>query len=67
MKNWLKKLKPTGFNDLIAMVALYRPGPMEFIPHYIARKHGEEEVSYMEPELRQELISQYGEEVAVEE
>jgi DNA polymerase-3 subunit alpha len=46
MRNWLKKLRPTGFDDLIAMVSLYRPGPMEFIPHYIDRKYELEEVTY---------------------
>jgi DNA polymerase-3 subunit alpha len=46
MKNRLKKLKANVFDDLIAMVALYRPGPMEFIPHYIDRKFGIQEVSY---------------------
>lgn len=61
------KLKPTDVNDIIAMGALYRPGPMEFIPRYIDRKHGKEEKEYMLPELNQILVSQYGEDVAAEE
>jgi len=46
MQDNLRKLKPEGINDLIAMNALYRPGPMENIPVYIHRKHGREKVSY---------------------
>ena len=42
MQKHLKNLKPTVFDDLIAMNALYRPGPMEYIPNYVARKHGKE-------------------------
>jgi DNA polymerase-3 subunit alpha len=57
MQKYLKKLKPTQFEDLIAMNALYRPGPMDYIDTYIARKHGEEEVEYdhplMEPILKE--------------
>lgn len=67
MKNRLKKLKPTVFDDLIAMVSLYRPWPMEFIPFYVDRKHGVEQVQYMQSELRQELISKYDEETAKQE
>ena len=67
MKQWLKKLKPTDFNDLIAMVSLYRPWPMDFIPHYIDRKHGNEVVTYMDNEIYNELIQIYGQEVADEE
>ena len=67
MRQWLKKLKPTEFNDLIAMVALYRPGPMEYIPHYIDRKHGQETIAYMEPELRRIIASKYSEKDADEE
>ena len=56
MREWLRKLRPTSIDDLIAMNALYRPGPMDNIPVYIARKHGEEEVSYphemLEPILK---------------
>jgi DNA polymerase-3 subunit alpha len=51
MKRYLKDLKPTNFEDIIAMVALYRPGPMQFIPDYIERKHGRQKISYIIPEL----------------
>ena len=44
MKSHLKQLKPDKFDDLIAMNALYRPGPMEYIPNYIKRKHGKEDI-----------------------
>ena len=46
MRSHLKNLKPDKFDDLIAMNALYRPGPMEYIPNFIKRKHGKEEISY---------------------
>lgn len=62
MRKFLIKLKADSINDLVAMNALYRPGPMEFIPNYIARKNGEEEISYMSTELRNILIEKYGEE-----
>ena len=52
MKRYLKELKPTEFEDIVAMVALYRPGPMQFIPEFIARKHGKKEVKYMHPKLK---------------
>ena len=67
MRTWLKKLKPNRFDDLIAMVSLYRPWPMEYIPHYIDRKFGIEKVSYMQSDLEQLLINHYGEEVAEEQ
>jgi DNA polymerase-3 subunit alpha len=60
MKNALIGLKPTHFDDLIAMVSLYRPGPMELIPTYIARKHGKEKVTYLHPSLEAVLGSTYG-------
>ncbi|MEX0598127.1 MAG: DNA polymerase III subunit alpha, partial [Candidatus Paceibacterota bacterium] len=60
MKKALIGLKPTEFNDLIAMVSLYRPGPMELIPTYIARKHKKEEVSYLHPNLEAILKPTYG-------
>jgi len=50
-KRYLKELKPTIFEDLIAMVALYRPGPMQFIPDYIERKHGKQKIEYLHPKL----------------
>ena len=62
MRKFLIKLKTDSINDLVAMNALYRPGPMEFIPNYIARKNGEEPISYMSTELREVLIEKYGEE-----
>ena len=62
MRKFLIKLKADSINDLVAMNALYRPGPMEFIPSYIARKNGEEPISYMSQELREMLIEKYGEE-----
>ena len=46
MQKYLRELKPDKFDDLIAMNALYRPGPMAYIPQYVARKHGREEVCY---------------------
>ncbi|MDO4714489.1 MAG: hypothetical protein Q4B28_07830 [bacterium] len=67
MRKFLIQLEPNSINDLVAMNALYRPGPMEFIPRYIERKHGREEVSYMSQELRDELTKKYGAEVAEEE
>ncbi len=60
MRKYLKQLKPTGINDLIAMNALYRPGPMQFIPDYIRRKHGEEEVVYDHDDLLDVLKPTYG-------
>ncbi|MEO1218898.1 MAG: DNA polymerase III subunit alpha [Bacteroidota bacterium] len=60
MRQWLKKLRPTQFEDLIAMNALYRPGPMQFIPHFIARKHGQEKVEYPHPLLVDILEHTYG-------
>lgn len=48
MKRYLRELKPTVFDDIIAMVALYRPGPMQFIDSFIRRKHGQEEISYLD-------------------
>ena len=55
MQKHMKDLKPTVFDDLIAMNALYRPGPMEYIPSFIARKHGEEEIKYDLPEMEEYL------------
>lgn len=60
MKRYLRDLKPTRFDDLIAMNALYRPGPMQFIDSFIKRRHGEEEVSYLHPGLENSLKSTYG-------
>lgn len=60
MKRYLKQLKPTVFEDLIAMVALYRPGPMEYIPDFISGKHGTTEVKYLHPKLEPILENTYG-------
>ncbi len=60
MRRYLKQLKPERLDDLIAMNALYRPGPMQFIPKYIDRKHGREKVSYPHPKLKQLLEPTYG-------
>lgn len=60
MRSNLKQLKPNKFEDIVAMVALYRPGPMQFIPQYIARKHGREKFDYFHPTLKKILESTYG-------
>ena len=60
MKKYLKDLKPNRFEDLIAMNALYRPGPMEYIPKYIKRKNGEEKIEYDLPEMEEILRDTYG-------
>ena len=60
MKRYLRDLKPTEFEDIIAMVALYRPGPMEWIPDYIAGKHGQKKVVYLHPKLEPILSRTYG-------
>ena len=51
MKRYLKELVPSTFEDITAMVALYRPGPMQFIPDYIERKHGNQTIEYIHPKL----------------
>ncbi|MDO4760180.1 MAG: DNA polymerase III subunit alpha [Candidatus Saccharibacteria bacterium] len=60
MKRYLKNLKASSFEDIIAMVALYRPGPMQFIDSFIRRKHGEEPITYLHPGLENSLKSTYG-------
>lgn len=60
MQKHMKALKPTEFADLIAMNALYRPGPMEYIPQFIDRKHGREEIKYDLPEMEEYLKETYG-------
>ena len=60
MQKHLKDLKPTVFDDLIAMNALYRPGPMEYIPSFIRRKHGDEKIVYDLPEMEEYLKDTYG-------
>ena len=60
MKKYLKDLKPNRFEDLIAMNALYRPGPMEYIPSFINRKHGKQKIEYDLPEMEEYLKDTYG-------
>ncbi len=60
MKKWLRQLQSNCFEDLVAMNALYRPGPMEYIPSYINRKHGREEVCYDHPIMETYLKDTYG-------
>ncbi|MGB8374787.1 MAG: DNA polymerase III subunit alpha, partial [Salegentibacter sp.] len=60
MQKHMQALKPTVFDDLIAMNALYRPGPMEYIPSFIARKHGQEEIAYDLPDMEEYLQDTYG-------
>ncbi len=60
MKRYLKQLKPSVFDDIIAMVALYRPGPMQFIDSFIKRKHGKEKISYLHPKMENALSNTYG-------
>jgi len=52
MKRYLKQLKPSEFEDIVAMVALYRPGPIQFIPEYIERKHKRKNIQYLHPKLK---------------
>ena len=59
-KRYLKQLKPTAFEDIVAMVALYRPGPMQFIPEYIERKHKRKIVKYLHPKLKPILQATQG-------
>jgi DNA polymerase III subunit alpha len=60
MRKYLKELKPTNIEDLIAMNALYRPGPMDFIPDFVNRKHGIEKIEYPHPWLEGILSATYG-------
>jgi DNA polymerase-3 subunit alpha len=60
MRRYMKDLKPSELEDLIALVALYRPGPMELIPSFIKRKHGEERIEYLHPRLEPILKTTYG-------
>ena len=60
MQKYLRELKPDKFDDLIAMNALYRPGPMSYIPQFISRKHGREIVSYDVPDMQEFLEETYG-------
>lgn len=60
MREWLRKLHPNKFSDLVAMEALYRPGPIDLIPSFVARKNGEEPIEYTIPELEEILGETYG-------
>ncbi|OAV66593.1 DNA polymerase III subunit alpha [Bacteroidales bacterium Barb6] len=60
MQKYLRELQPSQFEDLIAMNALYRPGPMEYIPQFIARKHGREKIAYDIPVMERYLKDTYG-------
>ncbi|MEO8691318.1 MAG: DNA polymerase III subunit alpha [Candidatus Saccharimonas sp.] len=60
MKRYLRGLKPSSFEDIIAMVALYRPGPMQFIESFIKRKNGEEKITYLDEGMRNSLENTYG-------
>ncbi len=60
MRRYLKELKPTNLEDIIAMVALYRPGPMELIPSYINRKYGKEIVTYLHPKMEAIMGNTFG-------
>ena len=67
MRKYLQDLVPDRLEDLIAMVSLYRPGPLAYIPSYVERKHGREAIEYMLPKLREELSGKYGDEVVEDE
>jgi DNA polymerase III subunit alpha len=60
MKRYLKQLKPNALEDIISMVALYRPGPMQWIDDFIARKHGQKEIEYLHPAMEPALKETYG-------
>src|SRR5690606_37129701 len=60
MQKYMRELKPTVFADLIAMHALYRPGPLEHIPSFIRRKHGLEPITYDLPDMESQLKETYG-------
>lgn len=60
MRRYMKDIKPTELEDLIALVALFRPGPMELIPSFIKRKHGQERITYLHPKLEPILGTTYG-------
>ncbi|MBI5156228.1 DNA polymerase III subunit alpha, partial [Candidatus Peregrinibacteria bacterium] len=60
MRRYLRQLKPTAFGDITAMAALYRPGPMEWIPSYIKRKHRQEKIEYLHPDVEEIFRETYG-------
>lgn len=59
MRRYLEQLKPTEFEDIITMISLYRPGPMELIPEYIGRRHGKKKITYIHPKLKPILENTY--------
>jgi DNA polymerase-3 subunit alpha len=67
MRKYLRDLAPDSFEDLIAMVSLYRPGPLAYIPAYIDRKYGREEIMYMTEDLREILTKKKYSEEDIEE
>jgi DNA polymerase-3 subunit alpha len=60
MQDWLRKLRPSSISDLVAMNALYRPGPMEMIGDFIERKHGQQQITYVHPKMESILNETYG-------
>jgi len=60
MQRYLKQLKPTKFEDIVAIIALYRPGPLSLIPEYIQRKHKKKKIEYLHPKLKPILENTYG-------
>jgi len=60
MRRYMREIRPNRIEDLIALVALYRPGPMELIPRFINRKHGREKISYLHPKMEPILSNTYG-------
>jgi DNA polymerase-3 subunit alpha len=60
MTRWVMEMKPRNLDNIIAMVALFRPGPMDFIPSYIKRMHGEEQISYRHPAMEPIFADTYG-------
>ena len=60
VREYLKRLSPDRFEDIIAMISLYRPGPMEYIDNYVKRKNGEEDIIYLHPKLESVLSETYG-------
>jgi DNA polymerase-3 subunit alpha len=60
MRRVLSEMKPTKFDHIVAAISLYRPGPLEYIPTYIARMHGKEPVEFKHPRLEQILAETYG-------
>ena len=60
MRKYIQELQPTCFEDIIAMISLYRPGPIQFIPQFIRRKKGKEKITYLHPKLKPILESTYG-------